>query len=136
MMLSGRQAYGDRPKFFAKLMLTLADGRALEIVTDDQWLVHYGALLASDNYNGESYDARLEQHGWNEPGFDARNWLPVEIFPDPHIELSASYGAPVRDIQMLSPISDPVEFKGFPGSRWVFRFRTKYGGARPHPCAR
>lgn len=122
MMLSGRQAYGDRPKFFAKLRVMFADGREQQVVTDEQWRVHYGALLSSDNYNGESYDARLEQRGWNEAGFDAHAWLPVEIFRDPHIELNASYGTPIRDIQELSPVADPVEFKGFPGSRWVFDF--------------
>src|SRR6185295_10518417 len=110
MMLSGRQAYGDRPKFFAKLVITFDDGRQQAIVTDDQWRVHYGALLSSDNYNGESYDARLAQRGWNQPGFDATDWLPVELFPDPHIEISASSGAPVREVMELTPIADPVEF--------------------------
>lgn len=122
IMGSGRQVYGDRPKFFAKLIITYAGGETQEIVTDDKWRVHYGAVLESDHYNGESYDARLEQRGWNEPGFEGRGWLPVEIFKDTGIELSAMDGAPVRAMQELQPTADPIEFKGFPSSRWVFDF--------------
>lgn len=122
IMLSGRQVYGDRPRLFAKLIVTYSDGRTEAIVTDDKWRVHYGAMLASDIYNGESYDARLEEDGWNKPGFKSSGWLSVNLFPDPGIELSASYGAPVRVMEEIRPIADPVEFKGFPSSRWIFDF--------------
>ncbi len=128
LLHAGRQAYGDRPKFFAKLVLMYADGSEQAISTDDAWRVHYGALLGSDNYNGESYDARLEQEGWNEPGYDARRWLPVELVADPGIALSANFGAPVRTIKEFLPRAAPKEISDFSGSVWIYDFGQEIAG--------
>ena len=106
-MLSGRQVYGDRPKFFAKLVATYADGHTQTIVTDEQWKVHYGAMLARTITTARVYDPRLEEPGWNEPGLDAPAWLPVTLFDDPGIELDAASGAPVRTNKNSRPLQTP-----------------------------
>ena len=40
-----------------------------------------GPVNGDDEYNGETYDARLETPGWNAPGFatDTQQWLPVKV---------------------------------------------------------
>lgn len=124
----GRQVYGDRPKFFAKLVVTFDDGTEQVIVTDDAWRVSYGALLGSDNYNGETYDARLEQAGWAKPGFDAQRWFPGELVPDPAIDLDPNFGAPVRTVQELTPAGEPKEINGRSGTVWIYDFGQEFAG--------
>jgi len=42
--------------------------RAKRIVTDETWCAATGPILLSGIYEGETYDARLEQPGWSSPG--------------------------------------------------------------------
>ncbi len=116
----GRQLYGDRPKLLAQLEVTLADGRTLTIATDESWKVVYGPILEADLIMGESYDARLEFPGWSTAGFDDHAWWPVQVFPDPGIEIAPMRGQPVRRQEELKPIAAPRQFRGWVSSKWVF----------------
>lgn len=58
--------YGDNPKFLAQLEITYADGTKKTVATDSSWKWSRGAIVAADIYDGEDYDARLEQRGWND----------------------------------------------------------------------
>ncbi|MGC8781143.1 MAG: family 78 glycoside hydrolase catalytic domain [Anaerolineae bacterium] len=116
----GRQLYGDRPRLLAQLEITLADGRTMTVATDDSWKVAYGPILEADLIMGEAYDARLEFPGWSTAGFDDGSWWPVQVFPDPGIELSPMRGQPVRRQEELKPIAAPRQFRGWVSSKWVF----------------
>lgn len=73
--------YGYEPHLKAQLELTFADGRRQTVATDENWLATTdGPLRFSGVYEGETYDARKEMEGWDEPGFapDAR-WQPALI---------------------------------------------------------
>jgi alpha-L-rhamnosidase len=61
----------------AQLDLTLVNGTHQTIVTDPSWLTAPAPITFSEIYGGESYDARLEQHGWSSPTFDAAHWTPA-----------------------------------------------------------
>src|SRR6266576_3508083 len=63
-----------------------------------------GAVLESDIYNGETYDARLEQPGWNEAGFDDKNWKSVTVLPTPKAKLVAPAGPPVKAMEQITPV--------------------------------
>ncbi|MEI6810014.1 MAG: family 78 glycoside hydrolase catalytic domain, partial [bacterium] len=64
-----------RLRLKAQLEIDYADGSNEVVPTDNSWKTTFtGPILMSDFYQGESYDARLEIPGWNEPGFDARGW--------------------------------------------------------------
>jgi alpha-L-rhamnosidase len=58
----------------AQLDLTLANGARQTIVTDTSWLTARSPITFSEIYGGESYDARLVQHGWSMPNIDAATW--------------------------------------------------------------
>jgi len=58
----------------AQLDLTLANGTHQSIVTDPSWRTTPAPITFSEIYGGESYDARLAQHGWSMPNFDASSW--------------------------------------------------------------
>ncbi|MBO5254302.1 MAG: family 78 glycoside hydrolase catalytic domain [Opitutales bacterium] len=58
--------YGDNPKFLAQIEIEYKDGKKQTIVTDSSWKWSRGPIVAADIYDGEDYDARLEQDGWND----------------------------------------------------------------------
>lgn len=117
----GRQNYVDRPQLLAQLEITLSDGTTQTILSDDSWLYQFGAITHSDFIMGEAYDARKELICWNTPDADTSSgWMPVETFAHPDIELIAQIGTPVKAIEELVPISDPIDRGGMGRTRWLF----------------
>jgi alpha-L-rhamnosidase len=94
---------GGSPRLLAQLDVEYVDGRSEIIVTDSSWKYANGPILASDIYNGETYDARRELDGWSEPGFSDRYWKPVKRMDSPGIRISASASPRVRRIQEIKP---------------------------------
>lgn len=100
-----RNHYGDTPRLLAQLEIDYVDGHREIIVTDESWKSATGPILASDIYNGETYDARREWPGWSVPGFDDREWIPVRIAPAPAITLNASPAPRVRKTEERKPVA-------------------------------
>jgi alpha-L-rhamnosidase len=71
--------YGSRPHLLAQLEVEFEDGTTQTVVSDGSWKSSTGPILYSDPLVGESYDARREMAGWNEPGFDDSAWYPVGV---------------------------------------------------------
>lgn len=71
---SFRTPYGDRPRLILQLNVELTDGRMLQVSSDGSWRTSAGPITYNDFSNGETYDSRLEQSGWNSPGFDDSSW--------------------------------------------------------------
>src|SRR5918994_1430295 len=70
--------YGVRPQLLAQLEIEYEDGGTETITTDGSWRCSTGPVLFSDLLMGESYDARDEMPGWDEPGFDDLAWYGVK----------------------------------------------------------
>ncbi len=66
--------YGERPLFIAQLHLEYGGGTSAVIVSDTSWKAAAGPIVFNDIYVGEEYDARVEQPGWDAPGFDETSW--------------------------------------------------------------
>ncbi len=70
----GRFIYGKTPSFMLQLEIEYEDGSTQINPTDPSWKVSRGPIVQADMLMGETYDARLEQNGWNQIGFDDRKW--------------------------------------------------------------
>ncbi len=141
-----RDLYGKWPRFRAQLHLEFSDGTGTEIATGPDWKATTGPLLAADFLKGETYDARLERVGWDDPGCDDSTWDYVvagakELQP----LVQAHPGPPVREIQEFKPqrITQPVpgvyvldlgqnfagvprlKLKGRPGQKITLRFAER-----------
>ena len=77
----GRDHYGRDIALKMRLDVTFADGTTQTVVSDPSWQSASGPLVYSDMLQGEFYDARLEQTGWDSADFDAKNWKNAEIAP-------------------------------------------------------
>jgi alpha-L-rhamnosidase len=99
----GYQMFGKVPALFAQLEITYGDGSTEVIATDDSWKSHSSPILTSDIMLGETYDARKEIEGWDEPDLDESKWLPVIVRDKPAIALGAQVSPPVRELCELKP---------------------------------
>ena len=67
------QGYGT-PRFIGQIYITYTDGTEQVIVSDQSWKASKSPIVMDLIYDGEHYDARLEQPGWCSPGFDDSGW--------------------------------------------------------------
>jgi len=83
------------PKMICRLKITYKDGSEEDIVSDAGWKTTPSPVTFSSIYGGEDYDARQEQEGWDQAGFDASAWKPVILPTIPKGILKAEADYPV-----------------------------------------
>lgn len=98
------QWYGS-PRAIMQLEIEYEDGSKESIVSDDQWKASWSPIIFNCLFDGEHYDARLEQEGWNKPGFDDSSWSPVNIVPSPGGKLRSALHEPGKVTQIIEPVS-------------------------------
>jgi alpha-L-rhamnosidase len=104
--LDMRYAFGEPPRrFLAQLELTYTDGSRERVVTDEQWRLAVAPILASEIYDGETYDARREQAGWDSAGFQDHEWAAATVGERPPCRLHAQVSAPIRVRESLRPVA-------------------------------
>lgn len=102
--VEGRMAYGS-PRLIAQLAITYMDGTAEVIASHEGWACSNGPIVANNVFYGEVYDARLEQPGWAEPGFDDAAWERARLVRPPAGRLMAQASPPDRKIATLAALS-------------------------------
>ncbi|MCB8924894.1 MAG: family 78 glycoside hydrolase catalytic domain [Ardenticatenaceae bacterium] len=100
-----RNIYGEQLALLAQLEVHYTDGSWERIVTDENWRAATGPILMNSIYDGETYDARLEQAGWSSPGFDDSAWNGVRTIEWNMNALKAPLGPPVRRVGTVNPVS-------------------------------
>jgi len=126
-----RNHYGTRAALLCQLEITYQDGTKSFVVTDDSWKGADSPVLFSEIYDGETYDARLEQEGWNSPGFDDSHWRTVAAVDYDKSVLTAQAGSKVAQIEtipakelIITPQGDTVINFGQNLTGWV-HFKVK-----------
>ena len=102
-----RQSFGPL-KAIAQIQLDYADGTSEIIGTDASWQTGSSPVTFNNIFAGEDYDARLEQKGWDQPGFkSASQWPAVKETSGPGGTLKGLSCAapPIRVIESLKPVS-------------------------------
>ncbi|KGO40530.1 Bacterial alpha-L-rhamnosidase [Penicillium expansum] len=103
-----RQLYGDRLAVLAQLEVQPQnDGPDLSVVTDSTWVCCPSAIIKSEIYDGEVYDAREEDHDWNVPAPEnngAASWMSVQELAFPTAALVAPDAPPVRVTEERNPV--------------------------------
>ncbi len=90
-------------KAIAQLRLEYADGSVEFVGTGEGWKVAPGPITFSCVYGGEDHNARLEQRGWDKPGFDDYEWEPAIATAGPGGRLCGLTAAapPIRAIETV-----------------------------------
>lgn len=112
------EGYGT-PRFIGQIYLTYSDGTEDVIVSDRSWKASRGPVVMDMVYFGEHYDVRLEQPGWNAPGFDDALWEFAAQRKAPEGKLVAHTALPDKVTKRIAPVS--IRRKG-PGT-----YRVSFG---------
>jgi len=91
----------DQPKLVLQVHLEYEDEDFEKVVSDGTWKAGHGPLQENSLYGGERYDARLEQEGWDRPGFDDSSWEPAAVLAGP--PLTAGMIPPIRIVERRKP---------------------------------
>jgi alpha-L-rhamnosidase len=97
------EGYGT-PRFLGQIHITYTDGSEQVIVTDQSWKASKSPIVSDLVYDGELYDARLEQPGWCAPGFNDSGWENVVIRKSPDGKLKAHMSPTDCVMDILSPV--------------------------------
>ena len=129
-----RNNYGKKVALLAQLVIMYTDGSQEGVGSDANWKASTGAVLLSDIYDGETYDARFEKPGWSDAGYDDKGWKGVMVIEAPRAKLVAAAGPPVKKIEEVkavkvlhTPAGDTVVDMGQNMVGWV-RFRVAAPG--------
>ncbi len=104
--LQTRYNFGPPPvRLLVQLEIEYSDGTRDSVVSDESWKATQSPILGSEIYNGENYDARLEQKGWDQAGFPDARWSAVVAAAEPPAPLVAQDFQPIRVNETLKPKS-------------------------------
>jgi alpha-L-rhamnosidase len=93
-------AYGA-PKMILKMEVRYQDGSTEIITSDESWKTSPSPITFSSIYGGEDYDARLEQDGWNKPGFADKEWRNVILSREQTGELRPENDYPLKLMETI-----------------------------------
>jgi alpha-L-rhamnosidase len=105
-------SYGA-PRLICRLSVRYTDGTFNDIVSGSDWETTPSPITFSTLYGGEDYDARIEQPGWNQPGFNAKGWKSALLVKPPAGLLKPDEGENINVAEIipekkLSKITDSI----------------------------
>ena len=97
------------PQMLLRMEINYADGTQQVIKSGQDWKYDFSPITFNTIYGGESYDARLEQTGYDRAGFDDTKWRNAVLTEGPKGRLTVQTVQPVRimeryDIKSWKPI--------------------------------
>lgn len=113
---TSRAIWRDVPKLVCELHLYDDANRETVINSDHTWRSSTGPILLNGLRHGEIYDARLEQDGWDRPGFDESQhgtWKGVKMTRAPGGVLHVMEMEPIRCFRRIRPVEKWRTEKGW-----------------------
>ena len=105
MMWSGAHVFPGPDLLRVQLELRRRNGSVETIASDGSWQTARSAILSSEIYAGEAYDARLMHAGWNSVGTSGDGWTAATVDDAPQgVEVTAQPDRPVHQTQTIRPV--------------------------------
>ncbi|MBC5617189.1 family 78 glycoside hydrolase catalytic domain [Alistipes sp. cv1] len=114
----------DRARMIGELHIVYADGSQQVVASDGTWKTATGPYVQNNIYSGDTYDARLEIPGWDEPGFDDAAWSAAVEIEAPSPLLVAQTAPAIRATREIRPVA----VKSFGDTVYVFDFGENMAG--------
>jgi len=119
-----RAPWRARPKFCMDLRITYEDGTEETVFTGQDWKTSLSPVIFNSIYTAEHYDARLEQPGWDSPGFDDSKWRSPLNTGAPSANITAQALHPVRNVEKIPA----VRMTRFSNRNYLFDFGRNISG--------
>ncbi len=100
------------PRLLLEMRIDFEDGTSRQIVSDGSWKTSTGPILFDSIYSGETYDARLEKPGWDNPGYDDREWQNALLVDEPGGRITAQQ---MRAIKVTHTLASKTVTESKPG---------------------
>ncbi len=102
---SKRNVYAPPPvRLLLELHVTYADGTERVIASDGTWRAAPSGVLFSEIYDGETYDARLAEPGWDRAGYAAAAWHSVVVLPPTPVAVVAQQMPLITRTDSVRPV--------------------------------
>lgn len=95
----------NTPRLILQLQIRYIDGSTQAVVSDSTWSTSAGPITFNAIRNGETYDARLEQPGWDTPGYQEHGWQEAVEVEGPTQKLVAQKTLPNRVVKLIKPVT-------------------------------
>lgn len=94
------------PKLLLNLDIDYTDGSKETISTDDSWkMTADGPIRTNNEYDGEEYDATKEMTGWDNTGFDDKNWEKAQFVQEAIGMPVAQMNENMKVMETIKPVS-------------------------------
>jgi alpha-L-rhamnosidase len=103
MTWAGIHFFPSPDRFIAQLEVDYQDGAHETIISNDSWRTAASPIEESTIYGGETYDARLEQSGWEKADFNDGHWDRAAVANPPTIAVTSRIDASAQVIANISP---------------------------------
>ncbi|MBR5043106.1 MAG: glycoside hydrolase family 78 protein [Bacteroidales bacterium] len=114
-----------RPAFCMDIRIRYADGTEEVVPSGIGWHTSSeGPLVYNNIYTGEHYDARREQKGWAEPGFNESDWDGVKLRSCPAAAVSSQQMVPIRESEEI----EAVNIIKLNNNRYIYDFGANMAG--------
>ncbi len=104
------QWFGSK-RALLQMEIEYSDGSRQTVISDASWKTSPGAVVSSCIYDGETYNANLEQPGWNAPAFDDAKWQDAHIVDPPGGRLVSQLMPAIKVNEVIKPaaLKNPKE---------------------------
>ncbi len=105
MRIPGAGSFGV-PRLIAQLEIEYEDGSHETIVSDPSWKINRkGPIRANNEFDGETYDARMELGKWTEYGYDDSSWEEAAVVKAPDGKLTTQQTPCIGTMEKIRPLS-------------------------------
>lgn len=116
--------YGSDVSLLAQLEIITNAGDLHVVPLTWRWAL--SPITATGLYEGETYDARLEQPGWSDVGFDDSSWSPTTVLP--RAGFAARVEAPTAEPVQVTEVLRPTSVSRLPSGRIRLDFGQNISG--------
>ncbi len=114
-----------RPAFCLEIHVTYSDGSKDIVCSGPDWKTSIdGPCIYNNIYTGEHYDARREQKGWADAGYDDADWNGAILRSCPASVISSQQMVPIKE----DPELEAREITQLRPNRWIYDFGLNMAG--------
>lgn len=95
--------YGTTPNALkAQLRIEYEDGSVEWVQTDESWKANLSPISFAEIYDGETYDARKAEAGWDTASFSDKKWHPVSLIQPKEPDIVWQSFQPIHQTEILT----------------------------------
>lgn len=119
--LFGREYYGSYPiSYFCQIEIEYADGSVDAVYSDNTWKGSEGAIVYSDIFGGEYYDANKEIPGWEEPNFNDSSWSDLYQTPFKSVDFTGDLVAQSNPTMKVNEFVNPISVHKLDSNTYIY----------------